>query len=151
MVSQTQAPEPEKKSAFSTFLWWKVSEAELEKQIDGYSTLGVRQSARGASLCLCLLSVTITVLFGRMLGFSAGIVGFEVVLWLSLGFSMYGGQRWAFGLAMAFWTLEKGLALFGATGGAPVVQLIWWAIYMKAFYLGYQVETRRREGFVAAA
>jgi hypothetical protein len=65
---------------------------------------------------------------------------------------MYRGQRWAFVAAMMLWTLEKGMLLFGGlASSAPIVQVIWWAIYMNAFVLGFRVERARRNAVALPA
>ncbi len=50
--------------------------------------------------------------------------------------------------AMVLWTAEKGLQLFPilqtGTVKSPFVVLIWWAVFMHAFYLAFRVEMHRR-------
>jgi hypothetical protein len=136
-------PKKSKKSAGLFFLWWKTDPGEVERQARGYSALSVWQSARGNSALLCLLTVTVTFLLGRFVRLSPEEIIGEAIVWLTLGFFMYRGHRWAFILGMILWTLEKATLLVEGVSAAPIVQVIWWAIYMNAFFLGYKVESRR--------
>ena len=139
----TDASKAEKKSFF--LLWWKTDPEEIEKQVSQYGTLKIYQSARGLSLLLCLVSVAATILLSGSMTLSSGTVITEAVVWSSLGFFMYRGHRWAFVTGMVIWTLEKAFMLFSSgSASAPFVQVIWWAIYMNAFFLGFKVERRRR-------
>jgi hypothetical protein len=60
------------------------------------------------------------------------------------------GHRWAMIGAMVLWTLEKTFVVLVGLGpahrGAPLVvgQLIWWCIYMHAFYFALRIEQQRR-------
>jgi hypothetical protein len=131
-----------KKSAFSFLLWWRTDPAEVEKQVAGYNTLKVWQSARGISALLCAFSAVVTMLLGNLIHLSTGEVYFEVAIWSTVGILMYFGLRWAFILGMVLWTLEKATMLFSG-GAAPIVQIIWWAIYLNAFFLAFRVESQR--------
>ena len=144
-------PTAPKRSFFSFLAWWRVDAAEVQRQVESYESLTITKSARGISLLLCLLSVALTVLLGRVLGLTAGTVLSEAAMWSVMGLLMYRGHRWAFMVAMLLWTFEKATAVFsGATAGrAPVGQLIFWAIYMQAFRLGYEVESQRKSARAA--
>jgi hypothetical protein len=134
-----------KKSPLSNLAWWKADPAEVEKQVLQYETLGFWKSARRLSAFLCGLSVVATVLLGAIMKTSTDAIAVEAVLWSTLGYFMYRGHRWAFVAGMVTWTIEKAFLLVtGVAGGAaPVVQAIWWAIYMNAFFLGFKVERER--------
>ena len=53
--------------------------------------------------------------------------------------------------AMAWWTLEKLVGLIGAfqgpsaAGAQFITQVIWWCIYMHAFWMAFRVEQARRK------
>ena len=147
------AAKPAKKSALSYLTWWRTDPAEISKQVAEYSTLKVWQSARGISMLFCALSVAATVLLGRFMSVSGSTIIIEAVIWGILGALMFRGTRWAFIVGMVLWTFEKGFLLFGgvSSGGAPVLQVIWWAIYMNAFMLGFRVEKARRLATSAVA
>jgi hypothetical protein len=133
------------KGALGFIVWWKTDPGEVERQVAGYDTLSIWKSARGISMLLCVLSAMVTLVLGRFFELSSSTMVFEFVMWSILGLFMYHGQRWAFIAGMVLWTLEKASLLFlGATAGrAPIAQLIWWALYMNAFFLAYTVERRR--------
>ena len=141
-ATATQSP---KRGFFASLMWWKQSETEIENQTNQYATLSIWKSARGVSLLCCCLTAILTMLLGKLIGVTGQVAMIDAGIWLALGFLMYGGQRWAFVIAMIFWTLEKLGAVF-TTGspGTPIAQIIWWAAYMNAFYLGFKVEGRRR-------
>lgn len=130
----------------SMFLWWKVSESELQRQLEGYGSLGWKASARKISAGLLILSALITLAFMSFQQVSnAAIV--DIVLLLFLAQFTLGGQRWAVEAAMLLWTLEKGYLLYTSLTshnfGGPLMQVVWWALYMKYFYMAWRVEKER--------
>jgi hypothetical protein len=132
-------------SVLNWVLWWRVSPEELKKQVDGYATLKIHSSARGISFCLLLLSSVLTVI-----AIAVNIVGIyatiDAVLLLALGICILKGQRWAMVLAMILWSYEKLGQVFGVSTHVNIVTvLIWWVIYMHAFWLAYRVENERRK------
>lgn len=141
-----------KRGFFASLMWWKQSETEIDNQTRLYATLSIWKSARGVSLLCCCLTAVLTVALSHLFGMTAQAAMIDGGIWLALGFLMYAGQRWAFVIAMILWTLEKlgGIVAF-ASPGAPIAQIIWWAAYMNAFYLGFKVEGRRRAGVPATS
>lgn len=152
MSEQNSEAKKDSKSFLTFLACWKTDPAEIEKQVAGYDTLKLYQSARGMSLLLCAFSVAVTVSLGRAMQLSGATIIGEALIWSGLGFAMFRGQRWAFATAMVVWTFEKGsLLLAGASAGrAPIVQIIWWAVYMNSFMLGFRVEKARRARPAAA-
>ncbi len=146
MTSVNAAESKPRKSALGIFAWWKVSPAEVDRQIAGYKTLRFWQSARGSSALLCLLTFVVTVLIGMLRNVSIVDHFTDAMIWLVMALFMFLGQRWAFVVGMILWTIEKAMLLTSQMGGAaaPVVQIIWWCIYMQAFFLAYRVETQRK-------
>ena len=74
---------------------------------------------------------------------------YDCAVMILLGAFVYRGHRWAIIGAMLLWTFEKLAApLMGPpkSGVRPIIigQLIWWAIYMHAFYLSLRVENERK-------
>jgi hypothetical protein len=132
-------------------LWWLIDPTDLHHQVDEYDRLSLFKAIRGqAALCL-LLSVAMTTVFIllKLLGPSAYV---DVVIMGVLALFIYFGHRWAMIAAMVLWTIEKGVLLTGefriagSSGGAtPFVQILWWAIYMHAFYFAFRVEQARRK------
>jgi hypothetical protein len=147
MTMDAQTPQASKSSAWSYVTFWKVDAAEVERQVANYSTLKVIQSARGASLLACLLSVAITLLFLGVFGHSMSTAVAGAVLWSFMGFMMYRGYRWAFVVAMLLWSIEKlvpaGVSVMA--GRVPYSQVLWWLGYINLFYFGFKVEMRRAQ------
>jgi len=151
MENNTSSKVNKKSNFFDWMLWWRIDKNELEKQVREYETLKITQSARGISLLMLLLSFTITLGFVLFLNWdSSGI--FDAFLFLVLGFFIYKGHRWAIIGAMLLWSYEKLYMLYiqyqnasvaGSSSPSPFPSLIWWAIYMHAFYLAFQVERLR--------
>lgn len=137
------------------FLWWQVDPYELKHQVEDYDRLPLNKSARGISMMLMvgssLLGLVIYVIFLRQYG---GLI--DVAIGVGLGLCMLGRNRWSKIAGMAYWTLEKLVGLvagvFGTLhGAASVGQLIWWAVFMRFFYLAYQVERERRRSTALVA
>lgn len=135
----TSTPAKKGKNASHWFLWWQLDPDELHKQVEGYQSLKIHQSAKGQSLLLLIFSAamnTALILFSILDSF----VFLDVFLFLVLGFFIYQGHKWAMMGAMILWTLEKLLSLLEVN---PIISLIWWAVYMHAFYLAFKVENLR--------
>lgn len=150
--TQAEGAKKEGKSFLSFLAWWKANPVEIEKQVSNYDTLKVWQSSRGISMLLCAFSVAATVLLGGFMNLSGGTIIAEAIIWSVLGFAMFRGQKWAFVVGMVLWTFEKGALVFAgaAAGRAPIVQIIWWAIYMGAFMEGFRVEKARKAKLTVA-
>ena len=131
-----------KKSFAGFLLWWRTDPDEVRWQIAGYDTLRVWQSARGTSALLCLLTVVVTTLLGGFMRMSSNEITIEAVIWITIAILMYRGYRWAFVVGMLLWTFEKGELLLSGRG-ASIAQIIWWTIYMSAFFLAFTVEKER--------
>lgn len=138
--------------------WWQIDPAELARQVALYDELRFVQSARGIALLCSLVAVAEVERFtGAALLGPVAYLG--AALWVGLGILTYLGQRWAPLAAMVFWTLQKLLAVVtgvagggrrvllhgdGAHGGDLVIQLIWWCLFMHAFYRAFRVEQERQ-------
>lgn len=129
-------------------LWWVIDPAELNTEITKYPSRSIFKTARGVSAACLLLSVVITLGLAALKMIPADAI-FDAVISLVLALFVYLGHRWAMLAAMAWWTLEKVTSLFGglsiATGGLVVTQVIWWCVYMHAFWLAFRVEQARRK------
>lgn len=125
--------------------WWKIDEEELNKEVTNYESLG-NSSARAVATWFMLFSagLTLVMIWFSLFGIdSSGYV--DVLLFLFLAFFTYKGKKWAMVAAMVLWTLEKGYTMiaFAEYHTTPIVSIIWWAIYMHAFWLAYKVEVVR--------
>lgn len=135
-------------------LWWNIGTDELQKQIDGYKTLGMTKSAKGQSVLFLLLSAVITFLF--ILSSTASTSAYlDIVLFVILVFFISHGHKWAMMGAMILWTLEKIYSVYQATtssdtaGVTIFITILWWTVYMHAFWLAYNVEKEREKNSVA--
>ncbi len=137
----------EKPNFLDWILWWRINPSELKRQVDGYLSLNVLESARGISLLCLIVSSVLTIL---IMIYKQEYVGFlDVIILLTLGFFMFKGHRWAMITAMIFWTFEKIYSFinppFGMHASPGLFGIIWWAVYMHAFWLAYQVEIERNK------
>jgi hypothetical protein len=143
--------------SWSWLLWWRVDQSDLDEQVEKYNSLGVFKTARGQSVLCLLFSVAATIAMVLLKVTDQGSYVDAAVL-AAFAVFIYFGHRWAIVAAMTFWTLEKGYLMYlGVTAGAsatasnPVVQLIWWCIYMQAFYFALRVEREKRKRLAADA
>ena len=146
---------PVRKGLYSKWwlLWWKITPEALNRQVENYATLKVTQSARGVSFLLCILSAilgffggfatdtktTVYTIFGSVI---------SAILSLVFGFLVYIGRRWAIIIVMTYWTIEKLYMGYTQviTGNATFIwQIIFWTLYMHAFYVALTVENLRRK------
>ena len=127
------------------FLFWKHDPSEIERQVDGYSSLPVWKRARGISALLFVLSATLTVALSSLVGIAPVTAYVTAAFTLTLAFFMFRGARWAFFIGIGYWTLEKAaMILDGAgSGRTPIVQVLWWLVYMHAFMFALSVEKAR--------
>ena len=137
-----------KKHSWSWVLWWQIDSDELNSQVDNYASLSLFKSARGWAVLCILLSVAVSIA-AVAFKFSDDSAYIDAGILAFLGCFIYFGHRWAMLVAMLVWTLEKGYLLSlgidaGTKGGPLVSQLIWWCIYMHAFYFAFRVEQARR-------
>lgn len=151
-MSETSGVTRKKGSTWSFLFWWRTDPEEIERQVAGYRSLRVWQSARGISLLCCLFTVAVTLALGGLVGIPMTDALVDGTIWTALGLLMYRGQRWAFIAGMVLWTFEKGyfvVTQVGTVHAQPpmqiVLQFIWWAVYLHVFMLGLRVESLRRK------
>ena len=132
-------------------LWWQIDPAELDRQVSQYHSLPFYQSMRGISvLCLALSAlVTATLAFFRLANVDSTAY-LDTATMVVLAVFIFLGHRWAMIGAMIVWTAEKIITLFDTlqlpepSAALMASQLIWWAVYMHAFYFAFRIEQRRR-------
>lgn len=147
-VKSMLSREKKKNNYTHWLLWWIVDKDELAWQVRNYETLNIwhasRKIATLALLFSCLLT-TILILFANW-DSSASI---DVILMLIIAFFIYKGHRWAMIAAMIYWTFAKfyGMYLSYSAGSTPnpLLAILWWTLYMHAFYVAYKVEQFRRD------
>ncbi len=135
------------KRRWSWLLWWQIDPTELDQQVDQYGSLSLFKSMRGISVCCLLFSLALTALL-----IATGVADrwalVDLVIFAVLAVFIYFGHRWAMAVAMTLWTVEKLVSIAdGLGGGNPgtlVGQVLWWCIFMHAFYFAFRVEQERR-------
>ncbi len=142
-----------KKASFLNWLlWWEIDQDELAKQVSLYHSLKVTQSIRGQSLLLLNFSACVTIVFITF--FSSPIENFiDVFISLLLGYFIFRGHKWAMISAMLFCSFEKFIMLYEGvqsyspthSSPSPIIHIIWWVIYMHAFYFSFIVEKARNK------
>jgi predicted membrane protein len=146
-MNKEKRKENQKGDFSNLLLWWRIDKDELRKQIDKYDSLSLSQSARGQSiicLMICVLLTTILIIF-----FGYDKMNFiDIIIFLILSFFIFRGHRWAIIIAMILWTIEKSLLLVDISMAKktpinPILQIMWWALFMHYFYLAFRVERSR--------
>jgi hypothetical protein len=141
--------QPKKKNRFAWLLWWQIEPEELDKQVSQYNDLKFFRSVRGQAVaCLAFsIAVTCVLVYSGVMDSSAFI---DAGIMAVLAIFIYLGHRWAMILAMVLWTIEKGFAVMDSPGRL-VMHVIWWCIYMHAFYFSFRVEQERMKRPAAPA
>ena len=145
-----------KRSFCRWLLWWQIDRDELTKQVSEYQTLSIGQAARGISLIFLIFSALVTTAFIIFSNVNSALF-IDVFICLILGSFIYRGHQWAMLGAMIYWSLLKfSLIYYGVQSYSvghmpnPLIHLLWWSIYMHAFYLAFKVERLRRHGHLAS-
>jgi len=136
---------------WSWLLWWKIDSKELQRQVEEYRTLKITQSARGIGFLLCIGSAVLAVILNTIS--SMGLSLFDILPLPILGFLIYRGHRWAMILSMLLWTVSKisficniiSTKEYSSYVAGIGQQLIWWTVYMHAFYTAYRIEALRNK------
>jgi len=126
---------------------WNMDEAALKNQIEHYNSLGFFSSARKVATFFLILSAIINSIF-IIIKEIPGEAWLGFLLLLVLALFIYKGHRWAMIGAMIYWTYSKVIQVANSfsgenPGGDLFMAIIWWAIYMGAFWQAYQVERAR--------
>lgn len=139
---------PKKQGGMNWILWWRIDPAELELQITQYHELPINKSIRGVSFLFTILGAALTAAAVELVTHNR-LEYAGVAVMLGLGFLMWRGQRWAMIAGLVAYTAAKiyqvvSLVESGHGGGGIVGLLLWWAIFMHAFYFALRVEQARR-------
>lgn len=136
-----------KKNNYSHWLlWWITDKDEITRQVHGYNTLDIWHASRKIAALALLFSSALTVILVLFANWDSSSL-IDVLLMLVIAFFIYKGHRWAMIVAMVYWTYAKFYGLFtsyssGSTP-SPIVAILWWAIFMHAFFEAYKVEQVR--------
>ena len=128
-------------------VWWKIDKDELQKQVDQYETLSFSKSARGQSVICVLISALLTSALA-VFSIVTKEAFLDVGIFLILSLFIFRGHRWALVLTMIIWTFGKLVLLFDTSmfkkvSLNPLLQIVWWALFMHYFYLAFKVERVR--------
>lgn len=138
-----------KNKATHWLLWWRLDPEEVANSVATYQTKNPLKSARGIAALCFLFSVAISTALVLTGSTQAGGLT-DVVVFLVLALFTYLGHRWAMLAGMAWWTLEKVYAVYtgmqapNPSGSLLITSVIWWCIYMHAFWFAFKVEQERR-------
>jgi hypothetical protein len=140
---------PKKKFGWDWIFWWRIDPAEPDIQVEQYETLRFWKAARKLSVA-CLAFSVCTVIAFIYFKLSDSIAYWDAGVFAVLAAFIYFGHRWAMIAAMILWTIDKGLFIAqgfdsGSAGSNPIMQIIWWAVFMHAFYLAFRVEQEKRK------
>jgi hypothetical protein len=141
-------------------LWWKIDPAELQGQLAGYETLGIR-SARGFGFLLATIAAAVSLFLAAQsvtpyhneLTPRAYILVATALGYLVLGFLLLRGNRRAiFGLMIwstsdTLYSISMCSLYYPHRESIPFFLLssvVGWAIYMHVFYLAIRVERERK-------
>lgn len=130
--------------------FWALKPEDLERQVNEYDTLRFLHTSRGATVLAVTFSLCITILlsFTGLIGKDTYI--YALVLYAPLAFFVARGHRWASGVLMAMWTLDK-VVQVAASPKSLIGVIIWWVLFMTVFYRSYQVETERKRRSIPPA
>lgn len=123
--------------------WWVLDENELQDQVDNYNNQKWYGSYRSIAALLLIFSAVLTIIMVSV-GWVTQDSTIDVIAFLILALFIFRGHKWAMISAMLLWTFEK-IYLIYIGSGAPIVQIIWWTIYMHAFFGAFKVELLRRK------
>lgn len=130
--------------------WWILDKDALERQVKEYKNLSVWYASRKIAAIALLFSSLVTILMVTFTNYDSSAL-IDVALMLILAFFIYRGHRWALVLAMIYWTYAKFYGLYASysitstSHTSPIIAILWWAIYMHAFYEAFKVEQLRRK------
>lgn len=141
----------------SWFLWWKIDQNELEKQVREYKSLRMYESYRGIATLIIISWLVLTDLFSLIHWvptnqFMVSLFIYQTIelpallLYSFLALFIYKGKRWAMLTMMFLATIDRGFALFHSISLGTVntifwiMIVFWWCVFMKYFYGAYNVE-----------
>jgi hypothetical protein len=141
----TVKPQPVNRKAqrLNWLLWWRIDQNELAEQVAQYDHLPLHRSARGIAIFCLGFTCVVSAAFATFGTFGLDESAYwGIALYGALALFIWRGHRWAMIVAMLFWTADKALLLAGMPKYA-LGQIVWWALYMHAFYFAFRVEEGR--------
>jgi hypothetical protein len=135
------------KANYGWITFWEFNKEEIDNQVNNYTTLKIYKSFKGISFLLLILSSIVSAIFA-VTGFAGADYAtfIDVAIMLIIGFFVFKGFRWAIVGAIILWTLEKVIIIFDSGFSAsPIIQVLWWAIYLHYFIGALKVENQRKK------
>jgi hypothetical protein len=107
------------------------------------------------SVVALMFAAMVTALF-IFVGWADSFAYVDVAMFLLLAFFIGLGHRWAMMAAMILWTFEMGDRVFETfanhqSTGRVVSGLIFWCLFMHAFYFSFRIEQERKKRAAAEA
>lgn len=131
------------RSLLNWLQWWRVSDAEIDKQVRFYDSLKLLQSARGLAMVLLFAAALAVSLVIFISGWDA-LRYIDVGLFGILAVLIYEAHRWASLAAMVVFTADKVWSVLSMGGIVLIIiAVVWWAAYMRIFWLAFRTESRR--------
>ena len=137
-----------KRTSVYWLLWWLIDQAQLERQVAQYDSLRFFSSIRGQAVFCFLFVIALTAVLVSF-GMTPPSALLDAGLMAVLAAFIYLGHRWAMIAAMVLWTADKAFSFVdllhspGNPAARAAIQVIWWCIYMHAFYFAFRVEQER--------
>lgn len=131
-----------KKDTRTNIFSWKMSDEELQNQVDNYDTLKITESYKGISTIILLAILALSLILGFFNVIPVEDVLYSLIIYIPIIFFVYRGHRWAIISIMILWTIEKAITLFA---GGSVLSIFWWAIVIPYFYKALKVENERKK------
>lgn len=131
-------------NSFIDIFKWKMDSKELKNQVKNYYTLSFLRSSRKVASLLIIFGVTITII--AKLANWLPVSWIDIIISLIIAFFVYYGKKWAIIIAMIHLTFSKIIQIIWMFNGGDldiIMPIIWWAIFMGAFWQAYQVEKER--------
>lgn len=114
----------------------RIEDKELENQIENYNTLSFfkscRKRASGWLFAIAILNLLV-----------AGPWSSSMLIFI-LAFFVYQGHKVAIIVAMIYWTISRAIRLFNDPT-SPVINILWWLVFMRDFWMAYEVEQARNK------
>lgn len=129
-----------KKSFLDRLFWWQMSERGIQKQVKDYDTLKIYRSYRGISSLLLIFSAIVSIILYVLPGNYGAML--DALAMLFLAYFVNKGKTWALIASMVLWTFERGYAIV-VDSDMFIISIVWWLIYMSAFYNALKVEQLR--------
>ncbi len=133
------------KSFFDAFMWWKIDQKDIDKEVQSYSKPN-KLSFRKIAGYLILVSLLFSVVF--TLSGTVPLTNLvSIVIYLPLAIFVMRGSKLSMFLAMIIITIDRfaSILIIGEYSVYAIgLRLLWWGFQMRFLYLAYRVEKIRK-------